>query len=429
MKIWKTAKHLPWLCVAALHSTAWAQAPSPSPNTDLSLEQAQALALAHNPELAAAQAQTDAALALARQQSLWPNPSLSYSQEDAGKPDRSHSVELSWPLELGGKRSARQALAQSEALLTDGERQALAAKVRAQTTAAYFALVLAQEGQRLANDSAALAAQAAQAAGKRVAAGKISPVEHSRALAAQALAQAQALQAAAAQRQASADLALWLGQEALPEHTQLSAAKAETLPRLPAWPPLQAALEAGPAAKNAQLQLARSQAAGDLTRSARWPDVTLSLGVKRGRDAQTPRQQILLGVSFPLPLFDRQQGAMQAAQLQEQAVRERQRASRLASTQALRSAYENYQSAVGELQLLQTQALPAAQSADRAARIGFEYGKFSFLELLDAQRSWLAAQNQALQTQANAYRALAEIESLLGQPLSELAQAAPLGEK
>ena len=157
--------------------------------------------------------------------------------------------------------------------------------------------------------------------------------------------------------------------------------------------------------------------------------MTLSLGVKRGRDAQTPRQQILLGASFPLPLFDRQQGAVQAAQLQEQAARERQRASRLASTQALRSAYENYQSAVGELQLLQTQALPAAQSADRAARIGFEYGKFSFLELLDAQRSWLAAQNQALQTQANAYRALAEIESLLGQPLSELAQAAPLGEK
>ena len=69
------------------------------------------------------------------------------------------------------------------------------------------------------------------------------------------------------------------------------------------------------------------------------------------------------------------------------------------------------------------------RNADRAARIGFEYGKFSFLELLDAQRSWLAAQSQALQTQANAYRALAEIESLLGQPLSELAQAAPLGEK
>lgn len=117
---------------------------------------------------------------------------------------------------------------------------------------------------------------------------------------------------------------------------------------------------------------------------------------------------------------------MQAAQLQEQAVRERQRASRLASTAALRSAYENYQSAVGELQLLQTQALPAAQSADCAARIGFEYGKFSFLELLDAQRSWLAAQNQAPETQANAYRALAEIESPLGQPLSELAQAALL---
>lgn len=143
-----------------------------------------------------------------------------------------------------------------------------------------FALVLAAEGQRLANDSAALAAQAAQAAGKRVAAGKISPVEHSRALAAQALAQAQALQAAAAQRQASADLALWLGQEALPGDTQLSAAKAETLPRLPAWPPGgfrgRACGEKCPIATGAQSGRRRFDA------QVCWPDVTLSLGVKRG---------------------------------------------------------------------------------------------------------------------------------------------------
>ena len=58
--------------------------------------------------------------------------------------------------------------------------------------------------------------------------------------------------------------------------------------------------------------------------------------------------------------------------------------------------------------------LLGAQSAYEAARKGFEFGKFSFLEVLDAQRTLFQAKTQYIQTLALAHQAEADIQSLLG---------------
>ena len=426
--------------VAVLSCCAAAQAAPRS----ITLPQALELAAAHNPEAAAAALNAQAAHAQVRQQHLLPNPELAYSQEDAGKPGRSQSLQLSGPLELGGKRAARVGLAQQQAQAAELGSLAARAQVRAQTALAFFDLLLAQEHFKLAQASVQLAQQAAQAAGQRVAAGKISPVEHSRALAAQAMAQAEAAQAQSQWRSAQGQLAAMLGQDGgqaedwqaqgiltkpqaavqaqmQTEETALSSLP--PLPILPSWARLLSALDAAPTLQAAQSELAQSQAQLRLARSARWPDVTLSVGVKRNADATQPHQQLLLGAAFPLPLFDRQQGAVQAALAQQAAAGERQRASSAQARQALLQAYENFQAAATQSQLLQSQGLPAAYRAYRAAGIGFAYGKFSFLELLDAQRSYLAVQSQLLQAQGQAYRAAALIEGLLAQPLSALLPA------
>jgi cobalt-zinc-cadmium efflux system outer membrane protein len=67
-----------------------------------------------------------------------------------------------------------------------------------------------------------------------------------------------------------------------------------------------------------------------------------------------------------------------------------------------------------EADLLRADVLPGAQSAYEAATIGFENGKFSFLEVLDAQRTLFAAKAQYLNALANFHRALSELEGLLG---------------
>jgi cobalt-zinc-cadmium efflux system outer membrane protein len=58
--------------------------------------------------------------------------------------------------------------------------------------------------------------------------------------------------------------------------------------------------------------------------------------------------------------------------------------------------------------------LQGAQSAYEAARKGFEYGKFSFLEVLDAQRTLFQAKMQFIQTLTMAHLAEADIQRILG---------------
>ena len=71
-------------------------------------------------------------------------------------------------------------------------------------------------------------------------------------------------------------------------------------------------------------------------------------------------------------------------------------------------------SVAAEIQALELEVLPGAKSAYDAAIVGFENGKFNFLEVLDAQRTYLAAKSQYLKAVAEAHRAAADMARLLG---------------
>jgi cobalt-zinc-cadmium efflux system outer membrane protein len=68
-----------------------------------------------------------------------------------------------------------------------------------------------------------------------------------------------------------------------------------------------------------------------------------------------------------------------------------------------------------EAELLRKEVLPGARNAYEIATIGFENGKFSFLEVLDAQRTLFAAKSQYLNALSALHRALGELDALLGQ--------------
>ncbi|MEJ8852716.1 TolC family protein [Variovorax rhizosphaerae] len=58
--------------------------------------------------------------------------------------------------------------------------------------------------------------------------------------------------------------------------------------------------------------------------------------------------------------------------------------------------------------------LPGAQSAFDASTRGFERGKFSFLKVLDAQRTLQQARTQYLRSLAEAHRAAVDLNRILG---------------
>jgi cobalt-zinc-cadmium efflux system outer membrane protein len=80
----------------------------------------------------------------------------------------------------------------------------------------------------------------------------------------------------------------------------------------------------------------------------------------------------------------------------------------------LADAHARMAAALDEAALIATDMLPGAESTYQAASRGFELGKFSFLEVLDAQRTLFQSKHQYLLAVAESYRASAEIDRLVG---------------
>ena len=152
----------------------------------LTLKAALGLALDANPELAAAARELEAVEAMIVQAQARPNPGFSASIQDTRQATRSTTLQLSQPIELGGKRGARIEAAErgrdAAAVEFGGKR----AEIRAAVRAAFFDVLVAQERLQLAQASLELAQRVTHAARRRVTAGKVSPVEETKARVAEA---------------------------------------------------------------------------------------------------------------------------------------------------------------------------------------------------------------------------------------------------
>ena len=313
-------------------------------------------------------------------------------------------------MELGGKRAARTKAAEKSREQAQAQLNELKAALRANVAAAYFDVLTAQERLVLAKDSVALAKSSTDTVAKRVAAGKVSPVEESKARVAEAGIRVELAQAASEQRNALSRLFALLGKIEAP-FTVLEG-KAENLPPVPKLADLQSLISSSPAVVLARIEVDRRKALTDLEQSKRVPDITVSAGIQRSNETQ--RNILLFGVSVPLPVFDRNQGnLLEALKLEDKARDELQGATvRLHSEVA--QAQERLSTIAAEVQLLRQDVLPGAKSAYDAATIGFENGKFNFLEVLDAQRTYFTAKSQYLKALGEAHRAAADVDRLLG---------------
>ena len=80
----------------------------------------------------------------------------------------------------------------------------------------------------------------------------------------------------------------------------------------------------------------------------------------------------------------------------------------------MRHSEDRLRTARQQFELLRNDMLPSAQSAYEAASKGFELGKFTFLDVLDAQRTLFQARSQYLSALSQANQAAAEIARIVG---------------
>jgi len=376
----------------------------------LTLERAITLALQANPQLAGARHEVQAIAGTVLQAGLRPNPVLDVGMVDTRRATRETTAQLSQTIELGGKRMHRIEAAELGQDAATADLRARMAEIRAAVTTAFNDVLTAQERVRLAQESVAVAARVTNTVAKRVQAGKVSPVDETRARVAEANVRLDAVRVDGELSTARKTLSGYWG-NVMPRFER-ALGNLEVLPALPDWNVLVADLGNTPALSRARIEMERRRALLKLEQSRRTPDVTVAVGMKRSQELGL--NQAVFGLSIPLPLFDRNQGnVLEALRRVDKAGDE------FASTQTethkeLAQAYQELDTARQEAQSLSGEILPGAQSAYDAAVKGFDFGKFAYFDVLDAQRTLILAKSQYLRALQDAHRAAANIDRLAG---------------
>lgn len=376
----------------------------------LTLDNALRAARDNNPELAAVRWDIDIAEGERRQAGVLPNPELGWEVEDTRSGKQTTTVSVSQMFELGGKRGARLGVAGRDADIAALELERQGNVLRADVIAAFQAAVQAQEGLQLAEQSLQLSERGLQVVQGRVKAGSASPVEATRA-------QVQVSEVRLERGRAEQTLTV--------AYQQLAAVTGATMARfsrvegrsdddaaVPSRTALLERLEQTADMRLARLQIDQREAALALARTQRIPDLTVSVG---SQYSETDRERVnVVGLSLPIPLFDRNQGNILAAARRADQARDQRNGAELRLRSEVIQALAQWGTANQEVRAFESAILPSAQQAQDTATRGFERGKFAFLDVLDAQRTLVAARLQYLQSQAQRNEARMRLERIFG---------------
>jgi cobalt-zinc-cadmium efflux system outer membrane protein len=161
--------------------------------------------------------------------------------------------------------------------------------------------------------------------------------------------------------------------------------------RLPPFEALLRQLEANPqlvrwtsvrAQKDAELLSARLKPIPDLKVELAWKNIreTTEFGTRSD-------QAVRLGAALPIPVWDQNLGNIVAAQEERAKVEAERNASKAALILTLAKAYDTQSGALREIEMLRSSALPNARQAVDTIESGYSQGRFTLLEVLDAQSS------------------------------------------
>ncbi|MDF0729637.1 TolC family protein [Pseudomonas entomophila] len=384
--------------------------PAAQASQALTLAQALDAAFASNPELAAVRQEVGIAEGERRQAGLSPNPELAWEMEDTRRATRTTTVTLSQPLELGGKRGARIEVAQAGQAIAQLDLERQGNGLRADVTQAFHAALRAQTAVELAEQSRSLTERGLRIVRGRVEAGQSSPLEATRAEVQLAQAQAQLRRAESGRTVAWQALARLTGSPRA-EFAQLDGSALSPGPA-PDAEALLAKVEQTVEWRLAAAQIERGEASLGSEKAQRIPNLTVSFGSQYSRE---DRERVnVVGLSMPLPLFDRNQGNVLAAARRADQARDLRNAVELRLRSDTRSALSQWAMAMAEVDAYDRTILPSARQAVDTATRGFERGKFAFLDVLDAQRTLIDARGQYLDALASATDARAQVERIYG---------------
>ena len=361
-----------------------------------------------SPTIGIAKAQVDAAQARVRQAGAGLNPEVSYEVENfngdngfSGTRNAESTIGLSQTLELGGKRSARRETANKQAGAASIRSSIARADLDLAVRERFAELAAAEERLELARTAVERASRLSSVAQTLVDAGREPPLRVLRAQAAAAEARAQmniaTAELTAAQR---ALAALWGGTQ-------------DVVDAAGPWEFQQTDDESG-TAPNQTLDYRLAQAEHDTAESAlrlekanSWIDVTVGAGLRRFE--ATDEQAWVAGVTIPIPIQNRNSGAIAAARAEDRAAELQLSVAQIDATRRLNDARAAFEAADARAAALENEAVRQAEEALNLAQVGYEAGRFQLLDVLDAEEAFASIRNASIEARLARARAAAAL--------------------
>jgi cobalt-zinc-cadmium efflux system outer membrane protein len=391
----------------------------PAEEVDLTLRDVLELMLQNNPELASFSKEILAFEGTKLQASKFRNPDFTVEAEDVNSSNsalqRFTTFRISQLIELGGKRSARMNVASLGQELADKSYEAKKLELIARTANMFIDVLAGQERLRVAEETLQLTQKVVDSASKRVESGKAPPIEETRSKVALSTANIEREQARRDLASTRTQLALLWG-SAMPQFGKVLGDLESTVV-IPVFEVLERRILNNPLALRSVKNIEHRKAIIELEKSRRIPDVTLGGGVRRY--LVTEDTTAVVNLSIPIPVFDRNQGNLQEAYQRLNKAKDEQTAAELLLRTELSRAYQALLAAQNEIKLLHDEVLPGARSAFEVANRGYELGRFSFLEMLDAQRALFQNRVLYVRALANYQRLINEIERLIAAPIDD----------
>jgi cobalt-zinc-cadmium efflux system outer membrane protein len=380
----------------------------------MTFEQAVARLSAEAPALKAADAGQRAAEAGLRDADRRPNPTAEVEVENfagtgpyRGFDGAEVTALVEQPIELGGKRRARVAVARAEIALAVAERQSEQRRLLAELVRSFGNAAASRARAAIVAEQVDVAETLAGQSARRLAAGDIAEVEHDWVLVTLGEARAELERARRETETAERGLALLVG---VPEPVQADPSFLTVQVPDPARIVIVAVDEARFRAI-AERDRARIAAA----RAERVPDLAARGGVRVAREEKAVA--LVAGISIPLPFFNPGRARVAQAQAEAERASFTSEAQRREARRAADRALGNWRSAVRTLETIERQTLPAAERLVTLTERGYRLGALPYRDLADARTSLYTARRtriDALEQVTSAKADLAEVTNASG---------------
>jgi outer membrane protein, heavy metal efflux system len=400
------------------------------PARDLAVDEWVALALANNPELRAARAELEAAAARVQQAGLRPNPMLDLGGQKAISPDNNLSVGLTVPLDLNGRKEGRVGVAEREvevrrAQIAERERR-LRADVRmkaGEVLALRRTLGVTDELVRANRQALALVEERVRQGAAPALEENLMRVEVNR-LEAGRLMQASRIDVAVLQLKV---LAGTPPDEPLDIRGDLSSpppapALADALGR---------GLEQRPDVRAARAEVAVAQAKVRKEQAeGRW-DASVNVGYQRQdfgynlrgltnsgstRQIQDVFHYFGAGLTVTLPVRNRNEGNVAAANAETTAAERRREFSELIARQEVAAALAQYEAARRTVELYERGVREVARANVDVVRQSYGLGRVTLLDVIAEQRRYIEVENGYTDVLRQVWDAGVEVERAIGGP-------------